>query len=191
MCTGTQRKNSDFIGSWPDLPVGLGGSPDEAGVGCGSLWGPEHWLWRYWRIFIGMSSPGGHNFDTKSWHDPTACWLQCWDASGQTTKRAGTQPHPSADRLPKAFWSPQVPLNTPLDTPLPTRGTRPSSTHQETCTSLLDHGCHPTGGRHQKQEVLLYCSQHNRNRKHRKLDNIKCTNILGQHVGWNNTLGQH
>ena len=27
----------------PDLPVGLGGSPGEAGVGHVPLWGQEHW----------------------------------------------------------------------------------------------------------------------------------------------------
>ena len=75
--------------------------------------------------------------------------FQCWNASGQTTSRIGTQPfyslHPIADRVPKATLSSQPPLNTQLDMTLPTRGTRPSSTHQwegtnpsyqEGCTSL-------------------------------------------------------
>ena len=62
------------------------------------------------------------------WPGPTQ-QLQCRDASGQTTNRAGTQPHPSAERLPKVFLTPQPTLNTALDVVLPTRGVRPSSTH--------------------------------------------------------------
>lgn len=46
----------------------------------------------------------------------------------------GTQPHPSADRLPKDFLSPQRPLDIPLHMALPTRGPRPSSSHQWTDT---------------------------------------------------------
>ena len=116
-----------------------------------------------------MSSPGGCHFDTKSWYHPTACRLQCWDASGQTNNGAGTKPHPSAHRLPKVFLSPQPPLNTPLDTALTTRGTRPSSidqrtgtgpSHQETCPSLLEQ-TQPPGGRHQKQEKLQSYSLQN------------------------------
>ena len=51
---------------------------------------------------------------------------------------------PTHWQLPKVILSPQPPLDTPLDTALPTRGTRPSSTlpwagtspsHQEACTS--------------------------------------------------------
>ena len=57
--------------------------------------------------------------------------------SGQTNNRVAAQPHPSADRLLKVF----------LSMALPTRGTRPNSTHQwagtslshqKACTSLLD-----------------------------------------------------
>ena len=38
MCTGTQGKAVTPQESRPDLPAGLGGSPGEAGIGCGSLW---------------------------------------------------------------------------------------------------------------------------------------------------------
>ena len=64
--------------------------------------------------------------------------------SGQTTGRTGTQPHPSADRVPQATLSSQPPISTPLNVASPTRGTRPSSSHQwagsnpshqEACTS--------------------------------------------------------
>ena len=41
------------------------------------------------------------------WHQdlapPNSLQLRCWDTSGQTTSRVGTQPHPSADRLPKLY----------------------------------------------------------------------------------------
>ena len=39
---------------------------------------------------------------------------QTTNASDQTTKRAGTQPHPSADRLFKTFLSPQQPVTVKL-----------------------------------------------------------------------------
>ena len=81
-------------------------------------------------MLIGVSSRRGHHFGTKTWPHPTACRLQCWDASGQTTSGMGerTQPHPSADRLPKVVLSSQPPKNIPLDTALPTRGTSPAPT---------------------------------------------------------------
>ena len=40
------------------------------------------------------------------------------------------QPQASADKLPKDFLSPQTPVGMPPDMALPTRGPRPSSTHQ-------------------------------------------------------------
>ena len=125
-----------------------------------------------------MSYPGCLHFDAKARPQPTALRLQCWDTSSQTTDRAGTQSHPSADRLPKVFLIPQLPLNTPLDMALPTRGKKPSSTHQwvgtshfhqEDCTSLLDQP-HPPGGVQQKQEELP-CSLWDH--KHRKLDKMR------------------
>ena len=53
-----------------------------------------------------------------------------WDTSGQTTNRVGTKPRLSAERQPKDFLTPQLPLDTSLDTALLTRGSRPRSTHQ-------------------------------------------------------------
>ena len=128
-------------------------------------------------VLIGVSSPSSCHCDTKTWPHPTACRLQCWYVSGQTTNRVRTQPHPSSDRLPKVFLSPQPPLNIPLDTVLPTRETRSSSTHQwgdtipsyqEACMSILDQP-HPPGGKHSKQEEPQSCSRWNRGCKLRKL----------------------
>ena len=31
-----------------DLPASAGGSPAEAGGGCGSLWGQGHWQQKFW-----------------------------------------------------------------------------------------------------------------------------------------------
>ena len=73
-----------------------------------------------------MSTPGHCHFGTETCPHPTACRLQCWDASGQTTNSVGTQPHPSADRVPKVILSPQLPLNTPLDMALAIRGKDPA-----------------------------------------------------------------
>lgn len=44
--------------------------------------------------------------------------------------KVGTQPQALADRLPKIVLGTQLLLITPLDTVLPTRRKRPSSTHQ-------------------------------------------------------------
>ena len=59
---------------------------------------------------------------------PTACRLQHWNASGQTTSKTGAQRH----LLPEVILSSQPPQNTPLDTALPIRGTRPSSKREDT-----------------------------------------------------------
>ena len=127
-------QSSDSIGDW-------------ARPTCRSwrvYWWGEGWLWLTVGIrtlvaetpeLITVSSPEGHHFGTKTWPHPTACSLQCWDTSGQTTNRVGTQPHPSTNKLPKVVLNPQLPLNTLLDTALSTRGTKPSSTHQWAGTS--------------------------------------------------------
>ena len=120
----------------PDIAVGLGGLLGEAEVGHGCLWGQVHCWRRPQEIIIAMSSLGDRHLGTDSWPQPTAYRLQCRDASGQTTNKVGTQPHPPADRLPKVFLTPQLPLNKPSDKALPTKGTRPSSTHQWAGTSL-------------------------------------------------------
>ena len=147
--TGSQGRGNDFKGGWATLTCWIGGSPGEAGCGCGSPWGCRHWWWRLQGVFSYVNSWGGWHLawvtSTKIWPYPTACRLQYWDASGQTTNRSGTQPQPSTGRLPKNFLSPQPILDTSLDTALPTRGPRASSTHQwagtgpshqKACTSL-------------------------------------------------------
>ena len=58
------------------------------------------------REVLNVSSPGGHHFGTESWPYPTACRLQCWDTSGQTTDKMGTQPHSSTERLAKVVLRP-------------------------------------------------------------------------------------
>lgn len=56
---------------------------------------------------------GSSRSGSTHWHEPSQgcrgstlqpARLQCWDASGQAAQ-AGTQPHPSADRLLKIFLS--------------------------------------------------------------------------------------
>ena len=114
--TRTQGKGSDFIGAW-------------AGPTCWSWrvsWGGRVWLWlslRTWTLVVETlgsvqlcECQGGRYLawviSTKTGPYPTACRLQYCDTSGQTTNRAGAQPHPSADRLPKDFLSPQQPIDT-------------------------------------------------------------------------------
>ena len=95
----------------------------------------------------------------SDWRTTTACRLLCWDASGQVNNRVGTQPHPLSDRPPKAFLSQQLPVNTSLDTILPTKRTRPysltsgqeSPSHQEVCTSPLTNRTHQETGTRTKK----------------------------------------
>lgn len=106
-----------------------------------------------------MRSPGGCYFDTKTWPHPAARRLQCWDTSGQTARRVGTQSHPSSGRLLKVLLNPQLTLNITLGLALPIRGTRPSSTHQWAGTSSYHQEAntkplgqpHMLGGRHQRK----------------------------------------
>ena len=51
--------------------------------------------------------------------------------------KTGTQPHPLAERLPKIIIRSQTPQNTPPDSVLPSRKTRPRLIHQNTGTSTL------------------------------------------------------
>ena len=85
------------------------------------------------------------------WHQDLAPMntyrFQGWDASGQTTNRAGTQTHSSADRQTKDFLNSQAPLDTPLDVALSTRAPRPRSFHK-----WARAGPSHQEARHQKQE---------------------------------------
>ena len=105
------------------------------GVDCSSLWRQGHWWQKPQTILISISSPRGPYFDTKTKLHPIAYRLQSWKVSGQTTSMIETHPHPTAGRLPKVILSSQLLQNIHLDTALPTRGTRPSSTHQREGTS--------------------------------------------------------
>ena len=89
-------------------------------------------------MFYSLNTPAGGCYlgtlillmSAKNQSYPTACRYHWWEAPSQTTTRVGTYPHPSADRLPKDFLRPQISLDMLLDMMLPTRGPRPSSTHQ-------------------------------------------------------------
>ena len=110
MYTGTQHKavtpqelESHYDSWWGRKGSSSGGSPR------------EYWeAWALLMVTILALRPG-----------PTRVHV-----SGQTTSRIGTQPHPSADRVPQATLSSQPPISTLLNVALSTRGTRPSSTHQ-------------------------------------------------------------
>ena len=75
----------------PDLPASVGGSPAEAG-----------WLW----LTVGTRTLAAEILGSNPWREPSQSpplsppkspgSLQFWVASGQTTNREGTQPHPSA-----------------------------------------------------------------------------------------------
>ena len=85
----------------------------------------EYWLaWALPEVTILASRPG----PTRQ---PTGSSASTPQANQQDRNTAP----PSADRLPKAVLSSQPPLNTPIDTALPSRETQPSSTHQRAGTS--------------------------------------------------------
>ena len=73
------------------------------------------------------------------WNHPPACRLQCWDALGQPTNRAGTQPTCHQTGYLKSSWAHSLSLNTPLDVAMPTRGKRPCSSHQWAGSSPSHH----------------------------------------------------
>ena len=61
VCIRTQGEGE--VTPWetePDLPANVGGSPAEAGGGCGSPWGKGHRQQRFWEVFLGMDPPGVH-----------------------------------------------------------------------------------------------------------------------------------
>ena len=180
------EKSGDFIRNWAWLTYQCLRVSCEGGWGsCGSLWGQGHWRWWFQWVLIGVGPLGGQHFLTKTWPHPTACRLQCWDASGQTTNRTWTQLHPSVDKLLKVFVNKQLPDKHTPDTDLPTRGTRPSS--RWAGTSLPSGSLrkplrqpHPPEGRKQKQEELQPCSLQNRNSNHRKLDKMRWQRNMSQ-----------
>ena len=142
---GTSR---DSIRIWSDLPAGLGSSPGKAGISCGSLWR--------------QSSPGDCHF-AKSW--PLVWRHEDSEAPGQTARRVGTQPHPSANRLPKVLQGTQLSIIPLRDTAPPTRGIRqlqpPVGRHQCLLSGSLPQApvsTSPTRVEHQKQERLQPCS---------------------------------
>ena len=82
-------------------------------------------------------APGNIHWSERSqkspiWHWDLAPVLRHLRPNHQ---QGGNTAPPSADRLYKVSLNPQPPINIPLDTVLPTRGTRPSSTHQWAGTS--------------------------------------------------------
>ena len=56
MSTGARGRAVTPLEPAPDLRAGLGGSPGEAGIGCGSPWGQGHRWQTPQKILIGVSS---------------------------------------------------------------------------------------------------------------------------------------
>ena len=126
-------QSSDFSGIWT-WPI--------SGSRRVSWWGRSH-CFQVSRT-PEAETPRNNHWPELSRRSPLWTWphrrayrLQCWEASGQTTNRLGTQPHLSADRLPKVSWDTQPPLNIPLNTALLTKRTRP--TNQGAGTSPSHH----------------------------------------------------
>ena len=103
------------------------------------------------------------------------------EASCQTTSKTGTQPHPSADRLPKFLLSSQTPpKHTTWSYPAHQRDKTqfhpPEHRHQSlppgSLRKPLDQP-HPPGGRHQKQKELWPCGLQKGDHKHCKLDKMR------------------
>ena len=85
-------------------------------------------------ISISMARPGSLNDQQDTVLD-NLC---------QTTSKTGTQPHPSAQRLPKSIIKPQTPQSTPPDVELHSRKTRSSLIHKNTGTSPLHQVAYKT-----------------------------------------------
>ena len=100
----------------PDLPACIGESPDEAGSAVAHCRDKD---------------AGGSGFGMYSlaWALPAACSLQCWKASDQASTLEESQLHSSEDKQTKVL----------LSMALPTRGTRPSSTHHQSLPSGCQH----------------------------------------------------
>ena len=108
--------------------------------------------------------------------------IQGWVASGQTTNREGTQPHPSADKQIKVLLSSAHQRNTQLyhHQPLPS-----GNLHKP----LREP--HPPEGREQKQEKLQSCSLWNKNHIHRKIDKMKRQKAMYQMKEQDKTPEKH
>lgn len=78
---------------------------------------------------------------SPSWHQslapPNILQAPVLDASDKTTSKTGAQLHPSADRWPKVLLSSQTLQNTLPDVALQIKGTRLSSIHESTDTSIF------------------------------------------------------
>ena len=135
MCAGTKSKSSNLIGAW-------------ARPTCWSQmvsWGGGEWLLltlgtqtlvsntseriHLHELFRRLTSWQQHLVPRNSFQTPELGGL------GPNNKLGRDKLHPSTDRLPKDFLSPQLPLDMPLVMALPTRGPRCSSTHQGAGTS--------------------------------------------------------
>ena len=97
---GLRGRSSDPMGDWTGPTCGIGGSPAEAGSGCGSLWGQGHCSRSSGKYSLAWALPESAISPTRELDS-----LQCWVVSGQTTNKEGTQPHPSADKQIKVLLS--------------------------------------------------------------------------------------
>ena len=134
----------------PDLPASVGGSPAEA-VG----WGGVLWLTVWTRTLAAEvlgSTPWLEPSQSLSLAPPKSPHrLQCWVASGQTTNREGTQPHPSTVKWIKVLLTSAHQSNSQLYPP-PVPPIKP-----------LRYS-HPPEGRQKKKEELQSCSLWNKTR---------------------------
>lgn len=125
-------------------------------------------------LLIDTSFPGGTQ-------DSVPCnYLQApvLVASGQTTRKTGIQPNPSANSLQKVILNSWTPQNTHPEKTWPIRGTRLSSTYQRPSTSPLyqEANINPWTNlttRQQKQEELQPYSLWKGNHKHSNLDKMR------------------
>ena len=136
MHTGTQEKIIDFIDVWAR---------------------PTCWYWRVsWKVKgVAVVHCGDKDPVAEILRSTHGCelsqrlpfWQQCLSPSnrllapgleglrpnnqqGRKTAPQGRNTAPPINRLPKVFLTSEPPLNTLLDMVLPTRGRKPSSTHQ-------------------------------------------------------------
>ena len=93
----TRTQGKETVTPWetePDLPAGVGGSPVEAWVGSGSLWGQGHWQQQSWKVPLGVSPLGVHHQPYHRAIDSTAGSPQAKPLTGRVR-----HPHPISRQL--------------------------------------------------------------------------------------------
>ena len=127
----TQGKSSDLIGAWARPTYCLESLLETRGV---AVTHPQYIDTGDWQPYLGKFYHVNPAPGILAHHQPhpKACRCQCSETfqAKHLINWVGTQSHPSADRMPKTFLSPQPPLDTPLPSRKPAQASRLCPIHQ-------------------------------------------------------------